>query len=273
VQEWLSRTETRRHLLDERSTLSLAATLGADPARGAAGAALPPGWHWIMFSHFLPEAELLPDGLPRGGDFLPPLPGMVRMWAGTTLEWRRPLIVGETYERRSTVAALKEKQGRSGRLVFATVLHEIGDSRGTCMTERYEVVFREPPVRGAAAPFPAPPDATWCEQTVPEALLLFRYSALTFNPHRIHYDQAYATEVEGYPGLVVHGPLTATLLLEFVRRQAPVGLTRCVLRAASPLFADRPVTLAGRPEADGCLVWAADDAGSLAMSAAIRFAN
>jgi len=273
LQEWLGRGESRQQRCDPRSTEALAATLGLDPASGKEGGELPPGWHWLMFNTFSPETELTPDGLPTRIGFLPPMPGLARMWASGRLTWHRPMIIGRVFERRSRLVALDEKQGRSGRLVFATVRHNIDDADGPCMTEDYTVVFRMPHAGPMVAELPAAPtEGVWERRVTPSALMLFCYSALTFNAHRIHYDHPYATEVEGYPGLLVHGPLTATLLLDLVRRNAPgKRLTSFTLRAMSPLFVGDTVTLRGAPEHGACRVWAANPNGALAMDAGGTF--
>ena len=167
---------------------------------------------------------------------------------------------------------MKFREGRSGALVFVLVRHEVGNASGVALTEEHDIVYRDNPKSGDASPQPptAPADAQWERVVRPDDVLLFRYSALTFNGHRIHYDRRYATEVEGYPGLVVHGPLIATLLVDLVRSNLPSAVvTRFEFRAVSPIFDTGAFSVAGRPEGDGTTVrlWAKDTAGALAMTA------
>jgi 3-methylfumaryl-CoA hydratase len=155
------------------------------------------------------------------------------------------------------------------------VRHVIADDRGPCVEEEQDIVFRDAPDQSAPAPaVAAPPSAVWRRAIRPDPVLLFRYSALTFNGHRIHYDQPYVTKVEGYPGLIVHGPLIATLLLDLVRREAPErALARFSFRAVSPLFDIAPFTVNGNATGDGATIWAANDAGGLAMEGTVAFAG
>jgi 3-methylfumaryl-CoA hydratase len=194
------------------------------------------------------------------------------MWAGGRFEFHRPLRVGEAFIRTSRIVEVREKTGRTGALVFVTVRHEIGNAGGIAVTEDQDLVYCADAKPGLPAPGPqaAPADAGWERVIQPGDVLLFRYSALTFNSHRIHYDRRYATETEGYPGLVVHGPLVATLLLDLVRRQMPqADLARFEFRAVSPLFDTSPFRVCGKPENDGKTIslWAADAGGGLAMTA------
>jgi 3-methylfumaryl-CoA hydratase len=196
-----------------------------------------------------------------------------RMWAGGRVEFHRPLRVGETITRTSRIADVKLKEGRSGRLVFVLVRHEIGDA----LTEEHDIVYRDQARLGDPSPAPqlAPSNAAWERVVDPDDVLLFRYSALTFNGHRIHYDRRYATEVEGYPGLVVHGPLIATLLVDLVRRNLPAAVvTRFEFRAVGPLFDTAAFSVCGTPEDGGKSIrlWAKDQAGALAMTATASIA-
>ena len=193
-----------------------------------------------------------------------------RMWAGSRIEFQRDLYVGETLSRLSRITAVELKSGRGGELVFVTVRHEVSDADGLALVEEQDIVYREAP-RGGAAPAahsPAPP-AAFERRIVPGPVLLFRYSALTGNAHRIHYDQPYATGVEGYQGLVVHGPLTATLLLDLLQRQYPGATVRTFnFRALRPLFANEAFTVCGREQdARAVALWASTPDGQLAMQA------
>ena len=193
------------------------------------------------------------------------------MWAGGRFAFTRPLRVGDAVTRRSTIERVDAKHGRSGALVFVTVRHEVKGSKGTCLAEEHDIVYRDNPEPGAAAAIPplARTDEEFSRAITPDPVLLFRYSALTFNGHRIHYDRSYVTEVEGYPGLIVHGPLIATLLVDLLRRELPDAvLTQFEFKAASPLFDIHPFTVCGKREADGGIaLWARNHLGQLAMSA------
>jgi 3-methylfumaryl-CoA hydratase len=203
------------------------------------------------------------------------------MWAGSRIEWRRPLTIGDEVSRSSRIVSVSAKRGRSGELVFVAVRHELSTAAGLALVEEHDIVYRDlpPPAadRDASAPAltPAPGPAAWTRRIVPDAVLLFRYSALTFNSHRIHYDRRYVTEAEGYPGLVAHGPLLATLLVDLLRRQRPDAmLRRFEFRAVKPLFDVAPVDVCGRPEDDGNQIslWAQGADGALAMRATATLA-
>ena len=192
------------------------------------------------------------------------------MWAGSRFEFRHPLRVGDQITRETRVIDIKEKQGRSGPLLFVVVRHEISNAAGVAVVEEHDIVYRDHPRdKSSAAPAQAAPaDAAWERRIVADDVLLFRYSALTFNGHRIHYDRRYATEVEGYPGLVVHGPLIATLLMDLLRRSLPqANVAKFSFRAVSPLFDTAPFVVCGRSEDNTVALWAKDAVGNLAMSA------
>jgi 3-methylfumaryl-CoA hydratase len=242
---------------------ALSATLDRDDALPARGDPVPPLWHWLWFWDVHRQSDLGPEGHAKTGGFLPPVPLPRRMWAGGRFEFRRPLRVGETVARVSRIADVQAKEGRTGPLVFVTVQHEIGDA----LIEQQDIVYRDHS-KTDPAPLKAPADPAWTRTIDPSDVLLFRYSALTFNAHRIHYDRRYATEVEGYTGLVVHGPLIATLLLDLVRRNLPEAqVKRFEFRAMRPLFDTAPFFVCGKPEGRTIQLWARDQAGMLAMSA------
>lgn len=233
---------------------------------------VPPLWHWLYFLPVSPLSAAGPDGHPTRGDFLPPVPLPRRMWAGGRLTFHAPLKVGERATRTSTIAHIEDKTGRSGRLVFVTVQHTIEVDGELRLDEEHDIVFRDAPQADARPPKPAlaPEGETWSRSIDADALLLFRYSALTFNSHRIHYDHPYVTGVEGYPGLVVHGPLIATLLVDLVRRERPdATLQSFAFKALRPTFAGRRLTVCGKPSADGTTLdlWAKDHEGYLTMRA------
>jgi 3-methylfumaryl-CoA hydratase len=220
------------------------------------------------------QSEIGADGHARRGGFLPPVPLPRRMWAGSQLEFKAPIRVGDRVVRRSTIADVSVKDGRSGPLVFVKVRHELrcNDAIEPALVEFHDIVYREAQHPGDTAPPPqaVPDTATWRRTIVPDDVLLFRYSALTFNAHRIHYDRRYVTEVEGYPGLVVHGPLIATLLLDLLRREEPdAEVASFRFRAVRPTFDLHPFHVHGAARADGRSVhlWATDHEGWLTMDA------
>ncbi|MEX2650069.1 MAG: MaoC family dehydratase N-terminal domain-containing protein [Alphaproteobacteria bacterium] len=270
---WIGRERFDEDAIAPGPAARLSATLDRDDPAPVAGDPLPPAWHWLYFLA-APRAGLVSaDGRGAEGDPLPPFPSLARMWAGGTFEFHRPLRVGETAHRRSRVLAIEPKQGRSGRLVFVAVEHRIAGEAGDAVTETVRIVFREPgPYAGSDRAEPAPATAAWRRVVRPDAVMLFRFSALTFNAHRIHYDRAYVVE-EGYPGLLVHGPLTAILLLDLVRREAPGrSIARVDYRALRPLFVDAKLALNGAPTGPNAVLWAEDDKGRPAMRADVTFA-
>ena len=269
---WIGRSETRHDVVTRVPVVALAATL--DVATPPDDAPLPPLWHWLWFLPHARRSEIGPDGHAARGGFLPPVALPRRMWAGGRLQWHDALRVGDAVERTSRIVDVTTKSGRSGDLVFVLVEHTISTSRGVALTEEHDIVYRDAPAAAVgASPSPSPrarTDEAWSMRVVPDDVLLFRYSALTFNGHRIHYDRRYATAVEGYPGLIVHGPLIATLLVELLRAQSPgVRLARFAFRAIGPLFDIAPFDVCGRPSDDGRSVdlWARDADGGLAMQA------
>jgi len=271
LQQWVGKTETAHAQVSAHAAEALAATLDR-ATRFQPGAALPPLWHWIYFWGAAPQAELGPDGHAQRGGFLPPVPLPRRMWAGGRLTFHAPLPIGADAVRTSTIVSVNAKRGASGNLAFVTVGHAIGRDGQHCISEEHDIVYRDLPQAGsvAAPPKPAPQDAVWRRTITPDPVLLFRYSALTFNGHRIHYDRAYVTGVEGYPGLIVHGPLIATLLADLLHRHLPdAAMHSFHFRAVGPLFDTEPFTVCGRPDADGRTIhlWAQNARGELAMQA------
>ncbi len=270
-QRWVGRTEDASEVVDLLRARALQATLDETDAPLKAGGPLPPLWHWLYFWTLSPYSTLGPDGHAARGEFLPPVHLTRRMLAGGRLKVLRPLALGAMATRRSTIAEVSRKRGRSGELVFVTIHHEISDKSGPCIQEAQDVVFRHAAKPGEKLPQGerAPAILPWRHQVTPDPLLLFRYSALTFNGHRIHYDKRYATEEEGYPGLVVHGSLLATLMAGLVRRQAPERqVTGFEFRAHRPVFDTAPFTAGGRLAKDkaSAELWIADSSGTLAMT-------
>ena len=270
---WVGRSEQVQDQLGAAPLLGLAATLDRDDPAPAPGTALPPLAHWLYFLPHARQSQLGPDGHARRGGFLPPVPLPRRMWAGGRLRWEpgNPLRVGDAARRVSRIESVTHKQGRSGEMVFVLVRHELHNAQGLALTEEQDLVYRAAAQTGEPAPPPTAADtaAAWRREVTPDDVLLFRYSALTFNGHRIHYDRRYVTEVEGYPGLVVHGPLLATLLTDLVRRHVPPGahIARFEFRAVRPTFDGHPLFVNGAPSADGRRVelWTHDHEGWLTM--------
>ncbi len=272
--EWIGRSEIVTDKIAQTPYAAMAAMLDIPPLRPVAGTPLPPLWHWLYFLPLHRQSEIGPDGHAKRGGFLPPVPLPRRMWAGSQFDFVRPLQVGDEVSRTSTIVDVTEKSGRSGPLVFVKVKHEIcrNDAHEIALTEFHDIVYREAvrPDDPVPPPKQAPATAAWEKKWVPDDVLLFRYSALTFNGHRIHYDRRYVTETEGYPGLIVHGPLIATLLLESLRAQMPqADIAHYEFRAVRPLFDINPFSICGEPLPDGKSfhLWARDHEGWLAMDA------
>lgn len=274
LRDWVGRCETVCDVVTATPYAALSATFDRPAQRPDDGTPLPELWHWLYFLPMPRRSEIGPDGHANKGGFLPPVPLPRRMWAGSQFSFHQTLCVGERLQRTSTIADVTEKTGRTGMLVFVKVRHDIrrqGQS-DIALTEFHDIVYREAVKPDDMPPVPqaAPRGATWEKHWVPDDVLLFRYSALTFNGHRIHYDRKYVTEVEGYPGLVVHGPLVATLLLDLLRHQMPEAvLLSYEFRAVRPLFDVHPFDVCGAPQPDGKTIrlWAKDHEGFLAMQA------
>jgi 3-methylfumaryl-CoA hydratase len=271
LRTWIGRREQCDDLIAPSKVAALAATLDRDDPPPVAGDPLPPLWHWTLCLPAARQSALGLDGHPARGGFLPPVPLPRRMWAGGRLNFPQPLRVGETVQRRSQVMSVEHKSGRSGDLVFVLVRHEFHGANGLAITEEHDIVYRDLPgaIAPVPAPVPAPAKSAWQRTIVPDDVLLFRYSALTFNGHRIHYDRRYVTEVEGYPGLIVHGPLIATLMLDLLRRNQPgASIAAFEFKAVKPVFDIAPFSVHGQPEGEGRTVklWACDADGWLAMS-------
>ncbi len=272
LSNWVGRTEQARDDLTATSVAGLLATLdraGPDPARGDPA---PPGAHWMLGQPRVPVSQVGPDGHPARGGFLPPVPLPRRMWAGSKLEFVQPLCVGDQVTRTSTVALVRETTGSSGDLVFVEVDHVWSVGR-PAVRERQTIVYRG---AGARRSVPQPPPGPWpLHRTVAtDPVLLFRYSALTFNGHRIHYDAPYARDVEGYAGLVVHAPLMATLLLDLCARS--IGghrIATFAFRGESPAIVGERLTLVGRPGDDTVTLAVLGEDGRLVQSAEATLAG
>lgn len=269
---WIGKTESTDDLIDARRVAQAAGTLGIAPAP-TTGQPLPLPWHWLFFTPIAHADRTGPDGHPARGGFLPPVPLPRRMWAGSDVTCHQPLRVGAPVRRTSTIASVDAKSGRSGELVFVTVEHRFtGEDGSELMEERQHIVYREADSGTAAKTGRAAdgelPDmqAQWESTLITDPVLLFRYSALTFNAHRIHYDRDYARQEEGYPGLVVQGPLLATLLLKLAY-EALGGFQAhsFAFRARQPIFEGSRVTLCGARHRDTLTLWALTPERRLAM--------
>ena len=273
---WIGRTARREELVAPFPSRALAATLDRADESYEAGTPLPPLWHWLHFLPVFPLSQAGYDGHEALGGFLPPVPLPRRMWAGGALRFPAPMRIGRRLVRTSTVEDIRHKRGRSGDLVFVTVRHRVHDGDIPGIDETHDIVYRAPAEQSAAGKPPpaAAADSAWSREIRPDPVLLFRYSALTFNGHRIHYDRDFARG-EGYAGLVVHGPLLATLLLDLLRRERPgARVTAFSFRARAPVVDTAPFTLHGEPEGtDGARLWVRRGDGALAMEATATFTS
>jgi 3-methylfumaryl-CoA hydratase len=249
-------------------------TFGRDEPELRPGDPLPPGWQSLYFLPRFPPGALRPDGSPLDTGVIPPMPLPRRMFAGERYRFHHPLRIGDAVRRETELADISVKTGGTGTLVFATVVQRIFAGPTLAIEEERRTVFREEVKAGernqAPRREPAPDDVPWRRRVTPDPVLLFRFSALTFNSHRIHYDRPWAMEREGYPGLVVHGPLTSMLLLDFARDHTPGHVfTGYETQARAPLFDTAPFELRGRPTADGrgAELWAVTPEGTVAMHA------
>lgn len=266
---WIGRSETYADNLDVGHVAQIALSL--DRPAPAQGEALPHLWQWAHFVRGQAYAELGRDGHPSRGSFLPPLGSRNRMWAGGRVRFHQPLRVGIPAERRSTILNIQEKHGRTGSLLFFTVQHDYVQEGTVCISEEQDIVYREPTapkLEGSVAP----PERQWGRTIEPSTVMLFRYSAVTFNGHRIHYDLDYVTKQEGYPGLVVHGPLIATFMLQACVDAHPGREVESFhYRGLRPLIAPTPFDVAGQIQDDGVAVLWAEQGGTLAHQAELTF--
>lgn len=277
-QAWLERGHEASDTVSATLTARLAALLDRAPADWSAGAELPPQWYVQLFGPLAPQSALAADGHPPKGDLLPPIPLPRRMFAGRRVEFLGELRVGDVVSRQSRVTDITPKQGKSGPMCFVTLRHELSTARGLALVEEQDVVYREAAGEGArpAPSMPAEPVpvAAHRKTLTPDPTMLFRYSAVTFNAHRIHYDLPYATGEEGYPGLVVNGGLSTLLLWDLASARLGRRLRRSATRNLRPLFEGRPLSLAlSEPDAQGRLdAWIEDDTGAMALRAELELA-
>ncbi|MDZ7778800.1 MAG: MaoC family dehydratase N-terminal domain-containing protein [Gemmatimonadota bacterium] len=276
---WVGKTRVRRDTVSAWPAQALAATLDRDPRAFAEGVELPHGWHWMYFNDAVPASGLGEDGHEARGGFLPPIPLPRRMWAGGRIRFHEPVRIGEVAERTSEIERVRTKRGRSGPLVFVTVRHRIVGSAGLAVDEEQDLVYRAPSGKGAVASpegdgWSAPEGTEIVGRFQADPVTLFRFSALTFNGHRIHYDRPYATEVEGYPDLVVHGPLLALLLLDAAEARTGQSSGIYHYRALAPIFCHEPCEICAAPESaeegSGVKLWAAHPRRGPAMEAELR---
>jgi len=275
LRSWIGRKETRHDVAAAWPIAGLAATLDRSDPFPRPGEAIPACGHWLYFLETAPNAELGHDGHPKRGGFLPPVPLPRRMWAGGRIDFRQPVRIGDAISRESEVLSVDTKSGSSGDLVFVTVRHTVRSGDTVAIVEEHDIVYREAAKPGAppAAGKPAPQHAAWRRELQADQTVLFRYSALTFNSHRIHYDIDYCRDAEGYPGLIVHGPLQTTLLLDLCRRSDPRPVRTLDYRATHPVFHQETFSVNGQPSADGqsAELWTANAAGSYAMRGTATF--
>jgi len=268
LRQWIGRSTEASDIVTAQLVRGLRATLFLDIGEPKGGDTAPFTVHWCLAQPVFPAAELGPDGHPARGGFLPPVPLPRRMWAGGELEFLDTLRVGDEATRRSEIADVTMKTGSTGTLCFVAVNHVITTARGPAIRERQDLVYRD--VTGSASParsMAAPPAAQHRETHMADPVLLFRYSALTFNGHRIHYDRDYATKVEGYPGLVFHGPMQAALMVEFAARLHGRVPKTFSYRGVQPLFDGAEFSVNANTTADGLELWAANAEGLPTMKA------
>ena len=270
--DWIGRTERMVDDISPAVAAAAAATFDQDPQCACAGNVLPPLWHWFYYLPKASQSMLGSDGHPlrQENGFLPPIAYPRRMFAGARLRWNRPLVIGRPARREAVIDNIVMKSGRTGGLAFVTVKCGIFQGDDLCIEEEQDIVYREPgPTMPAPASveLPSVPDGAWSREVVPSTRMLFRFSSLTFNAHRIHYDRPYAMNEEGYPGLVVHGPLTAILLLRLVRDNTSRAITSFRFRSRAPLFDLAPFRLLGTVSDDRVELEAKGPDGKTSMAA------
>ncbi|MGJ5140309.1 FAS1-like dehydratase domain-containing protein [Bradyrhizobium oligotrophicum] len=267
LRQWIGRSAEATDLVTPQLTKGLRATLFLDIGEPTTGDIAPYTVHWCLGQPVFPHDQLGPDGHPTRGGFLPPVPLPRRMWAGGEVQFVDPLRVGDVATRVSTITDVTLKSGSTGQLCFVSVEHVVSTPRGVAVRERQDIVYRDmggAPAAPAKAP-PPPPVAQHSETRISDAVLLFRYSALTFNGHRIHYDRDYVTRVEGYPGLIFHGPLQAALLVEFAARLKGKPPARFTYRGVQPLFEGSEFSVNANDKDGGLELWTANAEGQPTM--------
>jgi 3-methylfumaryl-CoA hydratase len=275
LKEWIGQKESAVDYVTVPAVHRLGATLDRDDPMPRMGDPLPIGWHQILFPRVVRHSQIGADGHPQRGDFLPPVPLPRRMFAGKRTTFHADLRVGDEVRRDSTIKDVTVKQGRSGTMVFVTITTDITSPRGLAITEEQDVVYREAPAPGAPPQpaQPAPGRAVWSHAVTPDPVMLFRYSALTFNGHRIHYDKPYVTQVEGYPDLIMNGGLTTLLVFELARTHASTPMRHITSRNVRALYVNQTITFGGEPSPDNrtAKLWALNPDGALALTAEAEF--
>lgn len=275
LRTWIGKQESHNDIATAFPVAALAATLDRKDPPPQTGDAIPLSGHWLYFLETAPNSELGHDGHPKRGGFLPPVSLPRRMWAGGRIDFRAPVRVGDAIRRDSEILSVEAKSGNSGNLVFVTVRHTMSANGTIAIVEEHDIVYRDAAKKGEAPPVgkPAPQTAMWRREVETNEGVLFRYSALIFNAHRIHYDIDYCRDVEGYPGLIVHGPLQTTLLLDLCRRHDSRPVRTLDYRATHPVFHQEKFSVNGQPSADGKSVelWTANAAGCYAMRGTATF--
>ena len=275
LKEWIGQKESAVDYVTIPAVHRLAATLDRGDPMPRMGDLLPAGWHQILFPRVVRHSQIGADGHPERGDFLPPVPLPRRMFAGKRTTFHESLRVGDEVRRDSVIQEVNIKHGRTGTMVFVTVKTDLTSPRGLAITEEQDLVYREAAAPGAPPQpsQPAPGRAVWSRTVTPDPVMLFRYSALTFNGHRIHYDLPYVTQVEGYPGLVMNGGLTTLLVFELARTHASTPIHRISPRNVRALFVNQPIALGGEPSTDNrtAKLWALNPDGALALTAEAEF--
>lgn len=272
LKQWIGKVDLSTDFVSATPIRAMAATLDREDPAPKKGDSVPPCWHWLYFLPTSRQSDIGPDGHPKRGGFLPPVPLPRRMWAGSQIDFLRSIQIGSAIQRESRIVDVSARDGRTGPLIFVRVRHEISDEKGVAVVDTHDIVYRDNPQPGQLEPKAQMAASTkdWDRTILPDDVLLFRYSALTFNGHRIHYDRKYVTEVEGYKGLIVHGPLIATLLLDLLRRNIPTAqVLRFTFRALKPAFDTDPLKVCGRLNEDGksAVLWAQNAEGALLMDA------
>ena len=275
LKEWIGRKESDVDYVTVPAVHRLAATLDRGDPMPKMGDPLPVGWHQILFPRVVRQSQIGADGHPERGDFLPPVPLPRRMFAGKRTTFHADLKVGDAVRRESVIMEVNIKQGRTGQMVFVTVKTDMTSPRGLAITEEQDFVYREAAPDGTPPQPPqrAPGKAVWSRVVTPDPVMLFRYSALTFNGHRIHYDLPYVTKVEGYPGLVMNGGLTTLLAFELARTHGSTPIRYISSRNVRALFVNQQITLGGEPSLDNktAQLWALNPDGALALTAEAEF--